>query len=424
MYLADGVLNENKGNSVVEFMKTFRLTKEDFGTSYPRGFRHVLAVVLFLTTPVGPLHAQTVTQAYFAGVAYTSAAADTAKAFPYITSNLAAGGIISLDAALRQQIERAKLPLSIIFDQLGSSREESEATALALAIDRESTSINQIAGQYKIRIEIDAQALFFNFKSKQILGGYPFALEYIDLVPSAPGSGYLSSLYHNLIFGGTGRASLVSQFIDTLQHAQVPSASARHLRLTAVVLAPKAQEYIHELAPEAGLSIIRDQIAQQFGEYLAADQHVSMLPYQSNQALGGAMPERFVEGDAYELSIPPADYGITIAVDGFKKLVKSQDSVSSIYLYGAFATLTVSEPLSGRVYFSQQMRQGAAKTVPVTEGATDDWAASYETLLVLFDHFAKSISAPNDAWVRSSMPGSRGAQRQLLAVQELIQSCR
>ncbi|MFZ0500285.1 MAG: hypothetical protein WAM52_14225 [Steroidobacteraceae bacterium] len=389
-----------------------------------RGIRHVLAAMLFLTGAVGSLHAQAVTQAYFAGVAYTSAAADTAKAFRYITGNLAAGGIASLDATLRREIERKALPLNIIFDQLGSTHEESEATALALAIDRESTSVDQIAGQYKIRIEIDAQALFFNFKTKQILGGYPFALEYIDLVPSAPGSGYVSNLYHNLIFGGTGRASLVSQFIDTLQHAQVPSAAARHLRITAVVLAPKAQEYIHALAPEADLNVIRDQIAQQFGEYLAADQHVSLLPYQSNQALGGAMPERFTEGDAYDFSIPPADYGITITVDGFKKLLSSRDSVSSVYLYGAFATLTVNEPLSGRVYFSQQMRQGAAKTVPATEGVTDDWAASYETLLVLFDHFARSISTPDEAWVRSSMPGSRAAQRQLLAVQELIQSCR
>ncbi len=388
-----------------------------------RGIRHVLAAMLLLAGAGGSPHAQAA-QAYFAGVAYTSAAADTTKAFPYISLNLTAGGIRSLDANLRQEIERQKLPLNIIFDQLGSTHEESEATALALAIDRESTSINQIAGEYKIRIEIDAQALFFNFKSKQILGGYPFALEYIDLVPSAPGSEYLSNLYHNLIFGVTGRASLVSQFIDTLQHAEVPSAAARHLRLTAVVLAPKAHEYIHALAQEADLNVIRDQIAQQFGEYLAADQHVSLLPYQSNQALGGAMAAHFAEGDVYDLSIPPADYGITITVDGFKKLLSSRDSVSSVYLYGAFATLTVSEPLSGRVYFSRQMRQGAAKTVPVTEGATDDWAASYETLLVLFDHFAKAISTPDEAWVHSSMPGSREAQRQLLAVQELIQSCR
>lgn len=388
------------------------------------GIRHLLAVVSFLAAAAGSLPAQALTQAYFAGVAYTSAAADTTKAFPYITANLAADDFTSLDATLRQEIEGQKLPFNIIFDQLGSTHEESEATALALAIDRESTSIDQIAGQYKIRIEIDAQALFFNFKSRQILGGYPFALEYIDLVPSAPGSGYVSNLYHKLIFGGTGRTSLVSQFIDTLQHAQVPSAAARHLRLTAVVLAAKAQEYIHALAPQADLSVIRDQIAQQFGEYLAADQDVSLLPYESNQALGGAMPARFAEGDAYDLSIPPADYDITITVDGFKKLLSSQDSVSSVYLYGAFATLTVSEPLSGHVYFFQQMRQGAAKTVPVTEGATDDWAASYETLLVLFDHFAKSISTPDEAWVSSSMPGSRGAQPQLLALQELIQSCR
>ena len=392
--------------------------------SRPPGAWRCLLILLCSLGAVTPLRAQDAEHAYFAGVAYTSDAADISKAFPYVSANLSGDGVQQIDQSLHQQITEQKLPLDIVFDQLGTTRVAQQATALALAIDRESTSVEQIGARYKVRIEIDAQALFFNFKSKQILGGYPFTLEYIDTLTSSPSSAYIQGLYRNLIFGGTGRPSVVSQFVATIQQARVPSAAARHLRITRVVLAPKARQYIQTVAPDANLDVIKGQIAQQFGEYLAADQDVSLLPYASNQALGGAMPARFVEGGAYDLKIPPADYDIAITVDGFKKIVHSKDTVSTVYIYGAFATLSVKEPLSGHVYFSQAMRQGAAKVVPVTEGAVNDWAASYETLLVLFNNFAKSISTPHASWVRSAMPESNDAQSQLHALKELIQSCR
>ncbi|WP_146742256.1 hypothetical protein [Oleiagrimonas sp. MCCC 1A03011] len=387
--------------------------------------RQICAVVLLcFLGALSCASAQDASHVYFAGVAYTSDAADITSTYPHISEALSADGTVRLDGDLHRLLSDQSLPLKISFDSLGSTSDEQKATALALAIDRESTSVERIGNTYKVRVEIGAQALFFNFKDKQILGGFPFTLEYIDARDTPPSDAYIKGLYQSLIFGASGRPSLESEFVKTIQRAHVPDASIRHLRVGKVTLSPRTIKYLARVAPNENITALKQQVAQEFGKFLATNQGISLLPYSSNQALGGSMPARFAEGDAYQLKIPDADYDIALNVAGFKKIARSSDAAATVYLYGAFVDVKVTEPLSGHVYFAQRMRQGASKIVPVSQKATDDWAASYETLLMLFNNFTKSISTPGAPWVHSAMPKGRDVEKQLSTLRELIKSCR
>jgi hypothetical protein len=314
--------------------------------------------------------------------------------------------------------------VNLAFDQLGSIKDADRSTALALAIDRETTSTEHIGDLYKARLEISMQLLFFDFKEKQVLGGFPVILDYIDTKTVPFTDADIQNDFNGMVLGTNGKHSLAGEFAETLAHVSVPSPASRHIRVGSVTLEPRAMAYLQQYAPTTDPEILRRQIAQEFGKYLAANQQLSILPYASNQALGGSMAGRFVEGDAFQLKIPEADYDISLDVAGFKKIEHGRSSTSIVYLYGAFVDLAVKEPLSGKVYFSQRIKQGAAENVPVTQTNTDDWTAAYDTMRLLFNNFTLALSNPDGNWAGSSLPPGHEAKAELSSLKGLIQSCR
>lgn len=361
---------------------------------------------------------------YFAGIAFTGDASDTSHEFPHLSRLLDGAAAAQVNAGIRRQIDSHPGPTHISFDQLGSIKDASNATALALAVDRETASVERVGGLYKIRLEISAQVLFFDFKEKQVLGGLPLVLDYVDVKTSAPTDADIDAGFRGMALDTTSPGGLSAQFAAALARAQVPSAATRHLRVTSVTLADKGKEYLHQYAPSTNDDAFRSQVAQEFGKYLSSNQKLAILPYRSNRAIGSNMAARFVEGDAYDLKIPEADYEISIDVAGFKKLQQAGDSVKTVYIYGSFVDITVREPLSGKVYFQQRIKQGATKEVPITQTSVDDWAASYESLLLLFNNLTQAISSPGNAWTKSALPDGAEAKAQLSSLAELIKSCR
>ena len=361
---------------------------------------------------------------YFAGIAYTANAANINEAYPHLAAALAGDGAVSLNKRVRALVQGQQLPESIVFDELGSIHDASKSTALALAIDGETTSVEHVGNLYKLRTEISAEALFFDFKEKQVLGGFPFTIDYIDVSATPPSDDDVQKAFQDMIVGVGGRHDIAEAFVNTLAHAQVPDAANKHLRVTVSTLGPKAVEYIQKMAPTLDQAAFRREVATAFGKYLGSNQHVSILPFSSNQAIGSSMAARFIEGDAFNLKIPDADYEIHLNVAGFKKIEQSRSNIDALLLYGAFVDVDVLEPLSQKVYFSQRIRQGASRTIPLTQVSVDDWAASRDTLLSLFDNFTLALSHPDSAWLTSGLPENRQAQDQFISLQELIKSCR
>lgn len=361
---------------------------------------------------------------YFAGVAYTGNASNVVAGYPRLSAELAGGGAPALNNRVKNLIQGTAVPESIAFDSLGSIKDASKATALALALDGESSSVERIGNVYKLRTEISAEALFFDFKEKQVLGGFPFTIDYIDVSSTPPGDADIQKAFHQMIVGAAGRHDIAGEFVKVLKNSHVPDAANKHLRVTVSTLGPKAIEYINQVVPQLDQASFAQEVASEFGKYLAANQHLSILPYSSNQAIGSSMAARFAEGEAFNLKIPDADYEIHLNLAGFKKIEQSRSNIDSLFLYGAFVDVSVLEPLSQKIYFSQRIKQGQSRTVPVTQVSVDDWAASSDTLLSLFDNFTKAMSDSKSAWLGSGLPDSSQARDQFASLEDLIKSCR
>ena len=387
-------------------------------------FFRLTALATFLTLMPCISYAQTSSPVYFSGVAFTGNAADIQTEFPHLSRALSAATNARINAQIRELVKARSSTVDLVFDQLGSIKDADHSTALALAIDGETTSVEHIGNLYKLRLEISMQLLFFDFKEKQVLGGFPVILDYIDARPAPPTDEDIQNGFNGMVLGASGQHSLAGEFVATLAHAKVPLPASRHLRVGTVTLAPKAVAYIKQYAPAENPEILKRQIAQEFGKYLAANQHLSILPYASNQALGGSMAGRFVEGNAFELKIPEADYDIALNVAGFKKIEQDRSEAAVLYLYGAFVDVAVREPLSGKQYFSQRIKQGTTDKVPITQATVDDWSASYDTLRLLFNNFTQSLSNPDNAWSHSALPPGSQAKSELSSLAELIKSCR
>src|ERR1700754_4046163 len=284
-------------------------------------------------------------QVYFAGAAFTGDASTASQAFPHLSRLLDRDGAARLNAQLRQAAQSHPAKIQLVFDQLGSTKDANRSTALALAIDRETTSVEHVGVLYTVRMEVAAQLLFFDFKEKQVLGGFPLILDYVDARPAPPTDSDIDAGFEKLVLDGSSTHGLSMTFVDALGQATVPSAAMRHLRVTSVTLQDKARSYLQQYAPSIKDDILTTQLAQEFSKYLAHNQRLAILPYRSNGALGSSMAARFVEGDAYELKIPDADYEVSLDVAGFKKLEQGRNAVNAIYVYGAFVDISVREPV-------------------------------------------------------------------------------
>jgi hypothetical protein len=367
-------------------------------------------------------HAQAEKSVYFAGFAYTGNASDAGSTLPVTTRVLDANGGAALNARLRAALAgRTFKGYTLVFDQLGTVGDANNSTALALSIDRETTSVEQIGEQYKVLVQLGTQALFFDFDEKQVLGAYPITLQFIDVMPHAPTSADFERMARHLVTG-TDEASLVPAFANRLATIALPSPSTRRLRVTQVEVSPEALK----LAPDAYRASpdrLGGQIAHEFGKFLAENQRVALLPYSPGNAIGGAMAARFADGRVYQLRIPDADYAIALSLRGFKRIDQPGTAIGRAIVYGAFVDVGVTEPLSRKSYFNHQVKYGATKVVPVTQANVDDWAASYETLLLLFDDFSKAIGKPDASWAAIHL-GDRDARNDLTNLKELIDQCR
>jgi len=168
---------------------------------------HILASLLLAGVPCISW-AQTTPTAYFAGVAFTGNHSDIATEFPHLSRVIDAATNHRISTQIREQWQTKPHPINLLFGQLGDTQDAERSTALALAIDRETTSIERIGNVYKVRLEISMQLLFFDFKEKQVLGGFPVILDYIDATPTSPTDEQIQSDFEGMVLGTKGQHSI------------------------------------------------------------------------------------------------------------------------------------------------------------------------------------------------------------------------
>lgn len=388
-----------------------------------KGSIRVICIFLFATMAF-PARAQApLPQVYWAGFAYTSDQSAVAAATPRTASTIEQRGLGELNKRLAHALsQRYPQHLQLIEQPVAMLDGSTSATVLAAALDRELVSVEPIGDQYKLLVEVALQALFFDFRERQVIAAMPMTLQRIDIKDSEPSAADVNAIVADLLYGGSDTA-LPQVLAATLANARLPAASSRRLQVVGVTL---SEATLAKLPAADWQTLLPPTLAHELSKALAANAGIALLPPRSGQAIGGAMAARFADGKVYQLKIPEPDYAIELQVDALKHGIIDETPAMKTLLFGAFFSIKVREPLSGRVYFEQPLRKGATKIVPATQQQVDLWSASYETLLAGLDAFAGAGAKRADAraWLGEQKPGGRPLQEQTRNLQELIQSCR
>jgi hypothetical protein len=354
----------------------------------------------------------------FAGIAYTGSEAAVEQRFPHVSAAIAAVGPVAYRSRLVQAFH-ARPPRHFELlpdDQLQRLDGVGSSTVMAIALDRETTSVERIDGRWKVLFEVAAQALFFDFREKQVLFSYPITVQYVDVLDAEPRDADLRAMAKRLVEGG-GVSGLLSVVPTELEHLALPEASSRRLQVAEVALADVARSKLSARHRDA------DLVAHEFSKVFASTLRLPMLPHATGQAVGGAMSGRFADGAAFRLRIPEADYRISVRLDDFREKSLAEQGGFRQQLYGAFFHVRVEEPMSARGYFDQSLRQGSTKAIPDSQDLVDSEAAYYETLLAGFASLAQSIDGGAKPWA-SEQPGGRAFTQELKSLKELIGQCR
>ncbi len=362
-------------------------------------------------------------QAYWAGFAYTADQSAVKASTPRTAAVLEARGLPTLNKALWARLSAQKpTQLELIDQPLAMLDGTTSATVLAAALDRELVSVEPIGNQYKVLVEVALQALFFDFRERQVVASYPITLQRIDVQDYRPDSDDVDAIIADLLYGNAA-TSLPQVLAATLNPAKLPDASVRRLQVGEVTLSDAARAKLPDPALEP---VLRATLAHELSKAVSSNTGIGLLPPATGQAIGGAMAARFADGKVYQLKIPEADYVIKFKLDAMKHGVINETPAVKTMLFGAFFNVSVVEPFSGKVFFDQPLRKGATKVVPITQWQVDQWSASYETVLAGLDAFAGAAAkrADSRAWLDEQKPGGKPLQQQTQALQELIKSCR
>jgi len=362
---------------------------------------------------------------YFGGFAFVGDYSAKSKLYPHTAALMDADTNKSsqFDRDLQRRLQSFNnATFSLELNKLGALGPKSpSATALAFALDRETVSIERIGGQYKLLVELSAQALFFDFKEYAVVASFPMTVQYIDLKKHEPTSAEIQSIVRDLYLGNLG-VNIFDEFVGTLKNVSLSPSISRRIRVTAVSIEEESRLALPE-SLKSDDAALQAFIAREFGKYLSKNQHIPVLPYAVDTAVGKTMAMRISDGSVYSLKIPQEDYAIQLGLVKFKKVEFQKTAAGSSFIYGAFLRVKAVEPLSGVAYFDATIKNGATKIIPMGQDVVDDWAAHQESLLALIDSFTKQLSNPEAEWAETHT-GSKSNVGNMKNFAKVLQSCK
>jgi hypothetical protein len=359
----------------------------------------------------------------FSGSSFLSRFQDIEQTYPVLHGLLDSGGERArLDRLLIDEGKRrgADFKERVEFETLGRLAPGADANVLALAFDREMVLATRIGDTWKLLVELSFEALVFDFHSNLVRASFPNTIQFIDTFAAAPTAQEEAEAVGKLVLSDA-RESVCSAFWESWSGLSLPQAGARSIRVADVSLTDTAAAALRTVGAPSDRKVC-DQIGFEFSGYLSTNQRLSLQPYGVSDAVNRKMAAQMANGSVYTLTVPPADYEISLRIDGVKKVQTAASAAGSVWVYGAFVTVRVSESLSQRVFFENQVKLGAARTVPASEDPADsDWPAYEEVLRQLFNEFTQPNASADPDWERHHLAYT---EYSLKTLQLLLDSCR
>jgi hypothetical protein len=274
---------------------------------------------------------------------------------------------------------------------------------------------------HKLFIQVRAQALIFDFKSKKVRRTYPLSFAYLDVMNHSPNDIEIDDRIAKAYEGAQGKPGILGRYADALSAATLPYSGELFLQITKVSIAPDAQPAIPpEMSAIPGTA--ESWLADNFAEALDSKAGIPLFPYTKGYAIGNVMAIRLADSD-FNLQIPAPDWEISIELTGAKKVKYAENAVGTSYVYGSYATIRISEQGGTRAVLDAQFKNGEVKAVPVTQSYVDDLPAYSDSIRGLFDKLAEVLGGQDLPWLKTAAV-TPDIGKEVIATRGLLQKCK
>lgn len=362
----------------------------------------------------------------FAGMAYAGAEGSLDQRFPYsrrFEREQTASGASPANQMLADLA--AQVPQNIrIVPQIEALRGRDQAPTVALVIGSEIVSVEQFGDLKKLTVLIRGQAMFFDFKSMNVLRTYPISFAYVDVLDHEPGADEIQARVRLVYQGAGGKPGLLSRFARTVAQAELPAQVPRYVRIAAAELKPEALAVLPAyLRGDEGTA--QTWLADLVSEDISTRAAIPIIPFAKGYAIGNVMSMRISDGTVFELRLPRPDYEIKVELSGFRKVKYSEmQGGATSFVYGAYAKISIEEPLSGKLYLNTALKNGETRVIPASQRDVDDFPNYYDAVNGLFVKLALLMGGRGDpGWLKSSS-SAPDIDRQMTMTRELIAQCR
>lgn len=301
------------------------------------------------------------------------------------------------------------------------SLKNDRALMAVLMLTGETVAIENYGAYHKSFINLRGDTLIFDYKSQTIVRSCPVNVVLFDATAQRPTDERIENFINDLVRRNDAKG-LIAQAVRCLGKATPPVEGAQTVQVRKGMVAPEALALFPEPLrnhPEAASAML----AGSLGSILSTRLGLSMLPDSIGHAVGGVMSMRLENGDDIRLKLAEGDYVFDVRLNKFAKIQTAQTNVSAAYVYGAYMTLQLTEPMLATSYIDTDLKNGEVAVVPAGQIDSDDFAAYQDAIQGLFVKFSDSLQQPGSKWLATAA-SVKTIESQMSSAREILRKCK
>lgn len=290
------------------------------------------------------------------------------------------------------------------------------ALVAVLMMTGETVATENYGAYYKSFINLRGDTLIFDYKSQTIVRSCPVNVVLFDATTTPPTDERVTNFINDLIRRDDAKG-FVSQAVQCLSKATPPREGAQTVQVRKGVVAPEALALFPaplRSHPEAASAML----AGALGSALSTRLGLSLLPDSIGHA-GGVMSMRLENGDDIRLKLPEGDYVFDVSLNKFAKIKTAESNVSATYVYGAYMTMHLTEPMLSTTFIDTDLKNGEVAVIPAGQINGDDFAAYQDAIQGLFIKFSEALQQPGSKWLATAA-SAKTIDSQMSSAREIL----
>jgi hypothetical protein len=179
-----------------------------------------------------------------------------------------------------------------------------------------------------------------------------------------------SDSLNKILRGLAGKVAPVTGLGATMQIRNV-SVAEKAARFVGAKFDGSNKEFKQWLAGELGA-----QLSRQIG--------LSIIPY-AEDTTSRNLAVMLENGSSRNITLPQPDFVLDVEILGFSKAMAKETVSESLWVYGAYAKVSIKEAGTGMVRWQKEVKAGVPKKIAATQTVIDHAGAEFSALLALLE---------------------------------------